>query len=471
MQSDTENCKICGKVKSGSTKGATITQWISLCQCDMLSKVESGPADSSETPSQTCQTCGKRIETRRSGSLTQWIFRESSCRCDSPQIQTLRLHPETPSRTPEHSSDEAEYSEEQEEDDDDEHDPRDDVFLEKKGGVPAWAKVLLSVLCLLAVAESFFIVFPSTTPPVVKPKKKVVREITEPQMMTRPVSSDIFSLVGRGHLGMKFDGSKIVEVLPCMPAESVGIRKGDRLIAINLKDVEKAESTEINQLLEGEAGTKVRLTLLRGKEKRTIDLERGQNTVGSVPQGLSPEEYYKLGVAKRKKGLPNESRLAFSLAAKDQGLIGKLAKQELRSELPIHYVPYSALNLNNQAYNLLKSGDFPAAKKLFRQCVNRYPNFEWPYLNLAIAINVLDGSLEEPEKLIRKVISINPNHTNAWIAMAMLAEQKGDLNKSKTCMQKARTLNPDADHERANLLHMVEKQKRMAELLKSPDKD
>lgn len=70
-------CSRCGKTKTKST--GSITQWISGCKCAELNELERGGADQSRPTS--CATCGKKIESGRPGSLTQWVFRQDICAC------------------------------------------------------------------------------------------------------------------------------------------------------------------------------------------------------------------------------------------------------------------------------------------------------------------------------------------------------------------------------------------------------
>lgn len=71
-------CKICGKSKS-TDKSGSITQFLSLCSCDLLA------TDRSNAPElKICELCGKRIDQGRSGTITQFVFRSDNCSCQRP---------------------------------------------------------------------------------------------------------------------------------------------------------------------------------------------------------------------------------------------------------------------------------------------------------------------------------------------------------------------------------------------------
>jgi len=95
-------------MKSAKRAGS-LTQWIALCGCEAL---ESAPPDESFTI-KFCAICSKRISTERKGSLTQFIFRSDTCKCERPQavektIEELAL--ESPATAEEYTE---EFSEEQ----------------------------------------------------------------------------------------------------------------------------------------------------------------------------------------------------------------------------------------------------------------------------------------------------------------------------------------------------------------------
>lgn len=75
-----ENCNICGQSKRSDTPG-TITQWMSICQCDLIE-------EESQEALQFCSICENRIKDNNPGSLTQWVFQEEYCECETPEPVT-----------------------------------------------------------------------------------------------------------------------------------------------------------------------------------------------------------------------------------------------------------------------------------------------------------------------------------------------------------------------------------------------
>lgn len=86
-EQDKSNCSKCGLPKQSEKKG-TMTQWISVCQCELNIDIDE---DSSYI--QICKNCGKRIVTGPDGSLTQWIRKQDKCDCENPEpvLQSSQL--------------------------------------------------------------------------------------------------------------------------------------------------------------------------------------------------------------------------------------------------------------------------------------------------------------------------------------------------------------------------------------------
>jgi C-terminal processing protease CtpA/Prc len=79
------------------------------------------------------------------------------------------------------------------------------------------------------------------------------------------------------------DGRVFVrDVPPDMPAYKAGIREGDELVAIDGKPVGPMSPEDVHQLLQGDVGTNVTLTVMRGSERREVKVERGPLLSGSA---------------------------------------------------------------------------------------------------------------------------------------------------------------------------------------------
>lgn len=75
-------CQKCNKPKNQKSAGL-VTQLVDLCICDIQ-------LDSQTQTITVCASCGKRIPTR-SGSITQWVFKDGNCSCTRPKpVETPR---------------------------------------------------------------------------------------------------------------------------------------------------------------------------------------------------------------------------------------------------------------------------------------------------------------------------------------------------------------------------------------------
>lgn len=81
------------------------------------------------------------------------------------------------------------------------------------------------------------------------------------------------------------DSICIYEVYEGFPAQLADVRAGDVLVAVNGRSVRGLEPTEIDDMIKGQAGTNVRLTLSRYGESQTLEktIARGEIKVKNVP--------------------------------------------------------------------------------------------------------------------------------------------------------------------------------------------
>lgn len=77
-------CPRCGG-NIDSKKSGSITQWVANCACTAVDI----PEEDAEL--EICTTCKKRISAGRAGSLTQWIFRSDLCSCSLPTVEKSRM--------------------------------------------------------------------------------------------------------------------------------------------------------------------------------------------------------------------------------------------------------------------------------------------------------------------------------------------------------------------------------------------
>ena len=91
------------------------------------------------------------------------------------------------------------------------------------------------------------------------------------------------SIEGIGaEIGFKEKQLAIIAPLPNSPAEKAGLKPGDYILAVDNVDVTSLTIDEAVKLIRGKAGTKVVMSLRRGKEGKTITVTREKITVSSV---------------------------------------------------------------------------------------------------------------------------------------------------------------------------------------------
>lgn len=166
----------------------------------------------------------------------------------------------------------------------------------------------------------------------------------------------------------------------------------------------------------------------------------------TVPDGLSAEEYYTLGLRYKDAGWIEQSRVALSrtLALDPQGEQALKARRYLQTKLPRKNAPLDAVQRNIVGYNQMAGGDFKGATVTFERLIEEYPDFEWPYSNLA-SIMLMDKKFQRARELIEKALEINPSYLNAWLRLAELCKLEKNMDGTKLALDKALELDPD-DH-------------------------
>lgn len=187
----------------------------------------------------------------------------------------------------------------------------------------------------------------------------------------------------------------------------------------------------------------------------------GLTTVGhigtppeKVPDGKSAREYYDLGVQYKTVGWTEQGRDALQRAIKlgngDQ--YAKRAKIYLETKLPRYPVAKEAVLMNIKGYNADGQFTHGDAEKIWIECINKYPKFEWPYGNLG-NVYIEQGKFKEGEALLMKSLEINPSYVNAWLHLADSKRQQRDFESARKCIKKALELDPG--NERAQLMNLM----------------
>jgi tetratricopeptide (TPR) repeat protein len=172
-----------------------------------------------------------------------------------------------------------------------------------------------------------------------------------------------------------------------------------------------------------------------------------------VPDGKTASEYYDLGVAYKAAGWTEQSRDALNRAITlDHGHdVGIKAKRFLETKLPHDPASAEAVQMNIKGFNT-QALDKQEAEKIWLECINKYPRFEWPYSNLG-SLYVEEGKYKEGEDFLKKALEINPSYVNAWLHLAQCKSKQKDFQGARSCIRKALELDPD--DEAAKLMNMT----------------
>ncbi len=157
------------------------------------------------------------------------------------------------------------------------------------------------------------------------------------------------------------------------------------------------------------AGTAIFLQL----QKSLMPSQPPLNVNSLTASQIQAQYLYEQGLDCKAKGWTEKARESLTQAiALDKGTIGFRALSYLRAKLPAHVQSTDAEQLNILGYNLGYSRRESEAEKVWKQCIAKYPNFEWPYSNLASQY-MQQGHLQKALPLLERAIEINPYYTNA----------------------------------------------------------
>jgi tetratricopeptide (TPR) repeat protein len=165
----------------------------------------------------------------------------------------------------------------------------------------------------------------------------------------------------------------------------------------------------------------------------------------TIPQGLTPEAYFDLGKRYKQNGWIAQSQEALKRAenlAPVDSPVAVASHNYLRAKVPRAQVPIEVEAENIQGYHALSRGDLPECQKIFGRLMEQYPNFEWPYLNLATAY-MKELQMSDAKFLLRKLLSINPDHVEAWTTLARIHIASFEIEAAQHALTEARALYVD----------------------------
>jgi carboxyl-terminal processing protease len=120
-------------------------------------------------------------------------------------------------------------------------------------------------------------------------KYTVYMDAKEAETFNNDISGDIGGGIGI-QLGMRHDKPTVTRVLDDNPAKQAGVRQGDVITAVNNESAKDWDTGKVADKIRGEAGTTLKLTVLRGTEEKTFTMTRqtvnNPSTTGQVVNGI-----------------------------------------------------------------------------------------------------------------------------------------------------------------------------------------
>lgn len=161
-----------------------------------------------------------------------------------------------------------------------------------------------------------------------------------------------------------------------------------------------------------------------------------------LPENLSADEYYKLGIDYKLAGWISQSKRALRLAIiKEPDGIGKLAAVYLKAYLPKNEISQEAIRDNIAAVNQ-SVFDREGAKQAYLTLIETYPDFEWPYGNLG-QLYAGGGSLEEAKSVLNKAIEINPDYVNGLLHLAFTYSKENNQAEVDRLLERLLAIDPE----------------------------
>lgn len=159
-------------------------------------------------------------------------------------------------------------------------------------------------------------------------------------------------------------------------------------------------------------------------------------------ESLSATQFYMNGIKYKQRGRIELSRQQFEKAIALDGQGGDVASKcrvFIATQLPVASVSKEAEQRNAIGFNQLAHDDVAAATKTFQDLIADYPDFEWPYLSLAM-ISLRQDKLAEAAGLIEQAVKLNPNYLKAWSVLAQIKGKQQDKQGFAKCMQRCEQL-------------------------------
>lgn len=156
---------------------------------------------------------------------------------------------------------------------------------------------------------------------------------------------------------------------------------------------------------------------------------------------MGPPFWYALGISYKDKGWTEAARICMQVAnfANPWSEFAKRADAYSKARLPAHPISEEAQQGNIEGFNLDAEGRTDEAIVVFKSLIARYPDFEWPYNNLA-GIMLDNNDPEAARVLSSKALQINPYYANAHMTLADALQRCGESEEASKHRAKATEL-------------------------------
>jgi carboxyl-terminal processing protease len=123
-------------------------------------------------------------------------------------------------------------------------------------------------------------------------------------------------------IGIRDNNVVVIAPIDNSPAMEAGIKSGDVIIAVDGQSVEGFETFEVGEIVRGDAGTEVQLTLRRpDNEEYTVDLIRRKIVIESISWRMLPDNIAHVRISGFNVAVTRDLREALA-EAKEQGAVG-----------------------------------------------------------------------------------------------------------------------------------------------------
>ena len=91
----------------------------------------------------------------------------------------------------------------------------------------------------------------------------------------------------------------------------------------------------------------------------------------------------------------------------------------------------------------MMSGELGAAKAVFKELIQNYPDFEWPYGNLG-SLFIQEGRIDLAQDVLEKALQINRFYLNAWFHLTRARILASDFAGARKCLDEIESIDPTA---------------------------